>query len=180
MTTLSAKADSFSDQSRVALEVRRPRPGLESAFEDIPRRILVSMQGQPAMRTDMPAIAQLLGHWLVTSTAVLGCPVRIHSHDFHAGSFSLAAEDVHETGPAGIGDCTRQRVVLEHVGHIQALHSDQAVQPDQFQSYLVVMLVPQVADTCMQNTDPVRSLSAIAKIVFLSERTLAAKDLPKR
>ena len=36
VTTLSAKADSFSDQSRVALEIRWPRPGQESASKDIP------------------------------------------------------------------------------------------------------------------------------------------------
>jgi hypothetical protein len=50
VTTLSAKADSFSDQSRVALEIRWPRPGQESACEDILRGVLVSVQGQPAVR----------------------------------------------------------------------------------------------------------------------------------
>ena len=168
MTTLSAKADSFSDQSRVALEIRWPRPGQESACEDISRCVLVSVQGQPAVRTGVPSLGQFLGHDDATPGALLGCPARIHGHDLSAGSFSLAAEDVHEAGPAGVGDCTSQRVVLEHVGHAQAFHADQAVQPDEKQSSLVVMLVPQVANTGMQNTDSTRSLSAVAPALLLA------------
>ena len=168
VTTLSAKADSFSDQSRVALEIRWPHPGQESACENVSRRVLVSMQGQPAVRTGVPSFGQCLGHYGATPGAFLGSPCRIHNHNFRAGSFGLAAEDVHETGPAGVGDCAGERVVLEHVGHAQAFHADHAVQPDQFQSYLVVMLVPQVTDAGVQNADTVRCLSSVAPALLLS------------
>ena len=90
MTTLSAKADSFSDQSRVALEIRWPRPGQESACEDISRGVLVSVQGQPAVLTSVPSLCQRLGHNDATPGTLLGCPARIHNHDFRAGSFGLA------------------------------------------------------------------------------------------
>ena len=124
MTTLSAKADSFSAQSRVALEARRPRPGLECARQHIAGGVLVSVQRQPTVWAGVPAVSQGLGYHDATPAAFLGCPARIHSHDFRTGSFGLAAEDVHEAGPAGVGDCTSERVVLEHVGHAQAFHSD--------------------------------------------------------
>ena len=76
------------------------------------------------MRAKVPTLSQRLGHNDATPGALLGCSARIHDHDFRPGSFSLAAEDVHEAGPAGVGDCTSERVVLEHVGHAQAFHSD--------------------------------------------------------
>jgi len=180
VTTLSAKADSFSDQSRVALKIRWPRPGQESACEDILRGVLVSVQGKPAVRAGVPSLGQFLGHVDTTPGALLGCPSWIHSHDFRAGSFGLAAEDVHEAGPAGVGDCTSERVVLEHVGHAQAFHSDQAVQPDEKQSSLVMMLVPQVSNVSMQNADLSRSLSAVAATTFLARgRALQASQLGK-
>jgi len=180
MTTLSAKADSFSDQSGIALEVRRPRPGLERASENVPRGVLVSVQGQSAIRACVPALGQRLVHDDATPAAFLGCPARIHGHDFRAGSFGLAAENVHEVGPAGIGDRTSERVILEHVGHAQAFHSDQAVQPDEKQSGLVVVLVPQVANAGVQNADSVRCLSAVAAATILArDRTLQPAKLGK-
>ena len=130
------------------------------------------------MRTGVAALAQFLWDFDATPGAILGCPCRIHSHDFRAGSFSLAAENVHEAGPAGIGDCTGKRVVLEHVGHAQAFHANQAVQPDEKQSSLVVVLVAQVADTGMQGTDSTGCLSAVAATAFLARgRALQAAKL---
>ena len=178
MTTLSAKADSFSDQSGIALEIRWPRPGQESASEDISRGVLVSVQGQPAVLAGVPSLAQFLWDFDATTGAVLGCPSRIHGHDFRSGSFGLAAKDVHEAGPAGIGDCTGERVVLEHVGHAQAFHPDQAVQPDEKQSSLVMMLVPQVADASMQDADSARCLSAVTTTsLFARGRALQSAKL---
>jgi len=177
---LSAKADSFSDQNGIALEVCWPRPSQESACEDIPCGVLVSVQRQPTMWTGVPAFGQSLGHDVATSAAFLGCSARIHNHNLSASSFSLAAKDVHEAGPADIGDCASERVVLEHVRHVQVFHTDQPVQPDEKQSNLVMMLMSQIANTSMQNSNLMRCFSSVTTTLLFSRyRALETAQLRK-
>ncbi len=168
VTTLPAKAGSFLEHGALQRTVQShwPRPGQESACEYVPRGVLVSVQDQPTIWARVRASAEQLGHDYSTPRTALASSCGIHSHNFRSGAFGLVAKDVHEAGPASIGDRTRERAVLDHVGHDQALHSDQPVQPDQFQSHLVVVFPSKVRDVCMNTSHLVRSLATILPSSF--------------
>lgn len=152
--TPSAKADGFLGNGAFSVDAHWPHPGQESPREDVSRCVLISVQDQAAVRAAVPSFSQCLLNDGTAARALLARSCGIHSHDFRTGSFSLAAEDVHEAGPASIGDRTGERVVLDHVGHGQALHADQPIRPDEFQRDLVVMLASQSTNASVEHLPP--------------------------
>ena len=128
--TPSAKADGFLDDGAFPVDAHWPHPGQESARENVPSGVLVPVQGQSAMWAVVLSFAQRFLDDSTTARALLARPCWIHGHDLRTGSFSLAAKDVHEAGPASIGDRTGERMILEHLFDGQAFHSDHPVRSD--------------------------------------------------
>jgi hypothetical protein len=131
----------------------RPHPGQESASENVYRRVLVSVQDKSTVRAGVRALRERLSHDDTATGAFLTCTCGIHFHNFRPSTFGLVAEDVDEAGPASVGNRTSKRVVLEHVEYVQALHPDQPMRPDQFQSGLMMMFTSEIGDANVDSSD---------------------------
>jgi hypothetical protein len=92
---------------------RRPSPGLESASQDIPRRVLISIQGTTAF-AGVPALVQVFRNNLTAGRALLSRSPRFHFHEGDPGTLSLGSQRLQKAGPAGIRDRSSQPAVPEH------------------------------------------------------------------
>ena len=168
VTTLSAKADSFLGNEAFLVGSHRHRPCLESAVQNIPGRVLVSMQGQTAIRADVLTDREALADRLSATRTLLRSAPRIHFHHCDTGAFGLVSQDHEEAAPGGIHDCPAEPVVPDHPSDVQAFHRDQAVATDQVQSGLVMMIAPLVGDVGMKNADNLDGLAMIRSALLLS------------
>lgn len=141
-------------------------PGQESASEDILRRVLISVQDKPTVGAGVHALRQGLAYFAAATTALYACSCGTYFHDLRTGSFGLVAKNVHEAGPASIGDRTSQPVVLDHPLDVQALHRDQSVRSDEIQSGLVMMLPSEIRDASMKATNLGACLAAVLAASF--------------
>ena len=175
VTTLLAKASSFLGNGAIPVSAHWPRPGQESARQDIPGGVLVSVQGQATVRTDVLAHREVLADLGITPTAPLARPSRIHSHHRRTGTCSLVRQDLDKAGPASVRDCSAHPVAPQHPLDVQAFHRDQPVATDQIQGGFEVMLAPQIGDAGMYHTDRLAGLAAIrAALLLATHRTLCA------
>lgn len=150
-----------------------PRPGQECTCEDVPRRVLVSVQDKPAVRAGVDALRQRLPHNDPAPGTILACARRIHGHHLCSGAFSLVAKDVHETAPGGVRNRASKRVVLDHPTDVQALHPDQPMRSDQIQRSFVMMLSPKVGNASMKNMNDFDGLTAIrSALLFPTDSSL--------
>lgn len=133
-----------------------------------------------ATRTGMPALGQKLRLYLSAVVAFLTCVFGINSDDLNTGSFSLVLEDFKELAPASVLNATGQPVVLEHVGNVQAFHSDKPVAINQIQRGLVVMFPAAVCNSCVQLGDDSNGFLAIlSTTLFPADATLFSTKLRK-
>ena len=167
--TPSAKADGFLGNGALPVGSHRPHPGLvESASQDVPGRVLVSVQGQAAVRADVLPNGEVLSVLFAARAASLRSSPRIHSHHRDTGSFSLVSQDRQEAAPCGVRDCPAEPVVPDHSANVQAFHRDQAVATDQIQSSLVMMFTPLVGDVGMKNTNDLCGFPSIRAALLLA------------
>ena len=167
--TPSAKADGFLGNGALPVGSHRPHPGLvESASQDVPGRVLVSVQGQAAVRADVLPNGEVLSDLFAARAASLRSSPRIHSHHRDTGSFSLVSQDRQEAAPSGILDCPAEPVVPDHSANVQAFHRDQTVATDQVQSSFMMMLTPLVGDVGMKNTNDLGGLAPIRAALLLA------------
>src|SRR5262249_47823967 len=145
----------------VYVRPRRPDPGLECTGQDVPGRVPVSMQGEPAMRTVVPPDGEILADKGTAAAALLARPPRIHFHVGDPRTLSLGSQRKKEARPAGIADRSGQPVVLEHPPDVQALDRDEPVATDQLQGDLVVMLLAEPSHPDMDLGDLPPRLAAV-------------------
>lgn len=115
----------------------------------------------------MPTLRKRFGYFLPAYT-LLACALGINCHELHASFLGFALQHAQEAAPGDIADCPSQSAVPEHPTDIQAFDSNQAISKDQFQSYLVMMLAPKVADASVDFLDTTNSLPPVASTLFLS------------
>lgn len=174
MTPL-AKASGLLGNGAFSVDAHRPHPGLESASQDVPSRVLVSVQGQAAVRADVLPDSEFLVNVRAACRTLLASTPRIHSRHRDTGSFSLVSQDRQEATPCGVRDCPAEPVVPDHSANVQAFHRDQTVATDQVQRSFVMMFTPLVGDVSMKNTDGLDGLASIRSALPLATHgTLSA------
>jgi hypothetical protein len=166
--TPSAKADGFLGNGALPVDAHRHHPCLESASQDVPGGVLVSMQGQTAVRANVLTHTKFLVYVFTATAALLACTPRIHSHHRDTGTFGLVSQDRQEAAPCGVRDCPAEPVVPDHSANVQAFHRDQAVATDQVQRSFVVMLSPLIGDVGMKNTNDLDGLASIRAALLLA------------
>lgn len=168
MMTSSAKADGFLGNEVFRVDAHRPHPGLESTSQDIPGRVLISGQGQAASRAGVLPDRNVLANFRSASTALLTRTPRIYRNHSGTGAFSLVSQDHQEAAPCGIRNCPAEPVVPDHPLDIQALHRDQTVATNQFQSCFIMMLAPLVRDMGMKNANDFDGFTSIRSALLLA------------
>lgn len=168
MMTPLAKASGFLGNGALPVDAHRPHPGLESASQDIPSRVLVSVQGQTAVRANVLTHAKFLVYVFAATAALLACSPRIHRHHSDTGTFGLVSQDRQEAAPCGVRDCPAEPVVPDHSANVQAFYRDQSIATDQVQRSFMMMIAPLVSDVGMKNTDNIHGFASIRAALLLA------------
>ena len=80
----------------------------------------------------------------------------------------LVLELTGQLTPRGISDGLGQLVVFEHAAHIEALHADDVIVPDQLGGELVQVVLPAVGDVLMLLSQAEAGLLPVAAVLWLS------------
>jgi len=119
------------------------------------------------MRTGMQALGKILSYFLTASAALLARPTGIDLHHGSAGLFSLVLQDAQKPAPAGIRDRAGQPAVLEHIGDAQAFRRDEPIAMNKSFRNLVMMLPPQIPDSCVDPADLPAGLGPVLPALLL-------------
>jgi hypothetical protein len=152
----------------IHIKFHRPCPGLESAGQNIPGRILVSVENQAAARATEHTVFEGKGFPVSAARALLASPRRVHFHELDTGAFSLMSKRAQEAGPSGVRDRTGQPVVPQHATNVEAFHSDHSIATYKFERCLVTVFPAQVANPGMTPAEPFDSLAPVSPTALLA------------
>lgn len=154
------KQTASRDTLTVRVESRWLHPS-QSARKNVQCGIVIAVERESAVRAFVPAHRKFLGHHYTTPGADLTRTTRINLDNPSTSLLSFVREDSDEAGPSGVRDRTGEPVILEHVVHAQALHSDKPVPIGETVCDLQLVLAPQVTDATMYTTEPLDGLPSI-------------------
>src|SRR5579872_1109785 len=118
-------------------------------FSDVPGGVLVPVKDETTIGTGVSTTRQSLRDVLPASGTVLACIAWTDFHDLFCGAFSLLLQNKEELSPAGIGDRSGERMVLEHSPDVQALDIEDVKLTNEIASGLVMKVQSRSLNSLM-------------------------------